>query len=66
MRPTRTCGFLPEAVLDGNPEYVSMYDKSWELAYTRMRRPSSTQPWYRTWVDEAFNFQLFTSGIWLR
>ena len=50
----KNMGFLPEAVVDGNPEYVSIYDKAWELAYTRMRRPSSSQPWYRTWMDEAF------------
>ena len=62
----KNMGFLPEAVLDGNPEYVSIYDKAWELAYTRMRKPASTQPWYRTWMDEAFNDSLFTSGIWLR
>ena len=62
----KNMGFLPEAVVDGNPEYVSIYDKAWELAYTRMRRPSSSQPWYRTWMDEAFLKHLFTSGIWLR
>ena len=55
----RASGLLPEAVLDGSPEYVSIYDKAWELAYTRTRKPSSSQPWYRTWMDEAFNDKLF-------
>ena len=51
----KNMGFLPEAVLDGNPEYVSIYDKAWELGYSRARKPPSTQPWYRTWMDEAFS-----------
>ena len=55
----RANGLLPEAVLDGSPEYVSIYDKAWELAYTRTRKPSTSQPWYRTWIDEAFNDKLF-------
>ena len=55
----RASGLLPEVVVDGSPGYVSIYDKAWELAYTRMRKPSSSQPWYRTWMDEAFNDKLF-------
>ena len=55
----KNMGFLPEAVLDGNPEYVSIYDKSWELAHTRARKPESTHPWYRTWMDEAFASSIY-------
>ena len=55
----RANGSLPEVVVDGSPGYVSIYNKAWELAYSRVRKPSSSQPWYRTWIDEAFNDKLF-------
>ena len=55
----RANGLLPEVVVDGSPGYVSIYNKAWELAYTRMRKPSSSSAWYRSWIDEAFNDQLF-------
>ena len=55
----RANGSLPEVVVDGSPGYVDIYNKAWELAYDRIRKPSSSQAWYRSWIDEAFNDQLF-------
>ena len=50
----KNMGFLPEAVVDGNPEYVSIYDKAWELAHTRARKPPS---------DSAYNASLTIDAV---
>ena len=55
----RDAGKLPRVVVDGDPGYVSLYEKAWELAYERTRQPTASEPWYRTWLDEAHSSQVF-------
>ena len=55
----RDAGKLPRVVADGDPSYVSLYEKAWELAYERTRQPSASEPWYRTWLDEAHSSQVY-------
>ena len=38
---------------------MSLYEKAWELAYERTRQPSASEPWYRTWLDEAHSSQVY-------
>ncbi len=55
----RDAGKLPRVVADGDPSYVSLYEKAWELAYERTRQPRASEPWYRTWLDEAHSSQVY-------
>ncbi len=48
-------GLLPVPVLSGSDaRLVNVYDKAWELLYTRMKAPTTTNL-VRTYVDEAFD-----------
>ncbi|MDR1023736.1 MAG: cadherin-like beta sandwich domain-containing protein [Prevotellaceae bacterium] len=46
---------LPKPVLDGNPEWVDMYSKAWELAFAHMKAPQSGSPFVSNYYDEAFD-----------
>ena len=49
-------GLLPVPVLSGNDaRLVNVYDKAWELLYSRMKTPSSASGLVRTYIDEAFS-----------
>ena len=50
---------LPDPILDGNPEWVQMYWKCWELAFTRLRKPDPGSPFVSNYLDEAFNNNIF-------
>ena len=48
-------GLLPVPVLSGSDaRLVNVYDKAWELLYTRMRAPPASTNLVRTYIDEAF------------
>jgi len=50
---------LPQPILEGNPGWVEMYWKCWELAFDHLRRPQPGSPFVSNYVDEAFNDNIF-------
>ncbi len=50
---------IPEPVLDDNPDYLEMYWKCWELAFTHMRKPDASNGFVSNYLDEAFNPNIF-------
>lgn len=54
-----TKALLPRPVFDEEPAWVEVYDKVWEIAFTRFRRPREGSPFVSNYIDEAFNPSLF-------
>jgi hypothetical protein len=50
---------LPKPILDGRPELVDMYWKSWELAFQHLKPPPPGSPLVSNYLDAAFNGNLF-------
>ncbi len=50
---------LPEPVLEGNPEWVEMYHKCWEIAFDGLKQPPEGSPLVSNWLDEAFSENIF-------
>jgi hypothetical protein len=50
---------LPQPILEDNPEWIKMYWKCWELAFSHLRTPDPTSPYVSNYVDEAFNNNIF-------
>ena len=50
---------LPSPILEGNPEWVRMYWKCWELAFSHLRKPDPDSPFVSNYVDEAYNNNIF-------
>ncbi|MFE5791336.1 trehalase family glycosidase [Streptomyces sp. NPDC056503] len=54
--PTYSADRLPKPVIDGNPEWKTLYDEAWSILHdSHLRRPVSTSPFVRTYMDEAFD-----------
>jgi hypothetical protein len=50
---------LPSPILEGNPEWVEMYWKCWDLAFTHLRKPDPNSPFVSNYIDEAFNNKIY-------
>lgn len=50
---------LPQPILDGNPEWLEMYWKCWEIAFRGFKSPSPGSPLVSNWLDEAFSENIF-------
>jgi glycogen debranching enzyme len=50
---------LPSPILDGNPEWIEMYWKCWEIAFRGIKRPPEGSPLVSNWLDEAFSDNIF-------
>lgn len=51
---------LPEPVIDGEPGYLEMYWKSWELAFKHIRKAEPEKNGFvSNYLDEAFNPNIF-------
>lgn len=50
---------LPAPVLDGNPEWVDMYWRCWEIAFRGLKQPPPGSPLVANWLDEAFSANIF-------
>lgn len=50
---------LPAPVLEDNPEYVDLYWKAWELAFTHFKKPPQGSPFVSDFIDEAFSPSIF-------
>jgi hypothetical protein len=50
---------LPEPVLEGHPEWLPMYWKCWELAFSHLKEPVPSSPLVSSWLDEWFSSNIF-------
>jgi hypothetical protein len=50
---------LPKPILDGNPEWITMYDKAWQLAFSHIKKPASGSPLVSNFYDEAFDGSIY-------
>ena len=50
---------LPQPVWDENPEWVELYWKAWEIAFSNLRQPPVGSPLVANWIDEGLSPQIF-------
>lgn len=50
---------LPQPVLPARQDYLKLYWKAWELAFTHFKRPPAGSPFVSDFIDEAFAPQIF-------
>lgn len=50
---------IPIPILDGNPGWLDMYWKCWELALNKAKRPYPGSPFVSNYIDEAFSNNIF-------
>jgi glycogen debranching enzyme len=50
---------LPKPILEGNPGWIDMYWKCWEIAFHGMKQPPNGSPLVSNWLDEAFSENIF-------
>lgn len=50
---------LPIPILDDHPEWVDMYWKTWEIAFSNFKKPPHNSPFVSNFIDEAFNELIF-------
>ena len=56
---TDTKARLPSPIYDENPAYVSMYWKTWELAFRNFHQPHPRSGFVSQFIDAAFNQNIF-------
>jgi hypothetical protein len=57
--PTYDKARLPELVADDHPEWVTMYDFAWRLAFRNLRQPEPGSGFVSNFIDPAFNANIF-------
>jgi len=50
---------IPVPILEGNPGWLDMYWKCWELAINKAKKPYPGSPFVSNYIDEAFNDNIF-------
>lgn len=50
---------LPEPILDGDPGWIDMYWKCWEIGFRHIKKPRPDAPLVSNFLDEAFNDSIF-------
>lgn len=50
---------IPIPTLDGDPGWLDMYWKCWELALIKAKKPYPNSPFVSNYIDEAFNDNIF-------
>ena len=50
---------LPEPILEEHPNWIDMYWKAWDLAFSRLRKPEPGSPLVSNWIDEGLSPQIF-------
>jgi len=50
---------IPIPILVGNPGWLEMYWKCWELAMNKAKKPYPGSPFVSNYIDEAFNDNIF-------
>ncbi len=46
---------LPEPILDSNPDWINLYWRAWEIAFSNIRQPKADSPLVSNWLDAAFS-----------
>ena len=52
-------GMLPSPVWDENPEWVELYWRAWEIAFSNLKQPPKGSPLIANWIDEGLSPQIF-------
>lgn len=50
---------LPSPVWDENPEWVRLYWKAWEIAFSNLKQPQTGSMLVANWIDEGLSPQIF-------
>ena len=50
---------LPSPIWDENPEWVELYWKAWEIAFSNLQSPPEGSPLVANWIDEGLSPQVF-------
>ena len=51
---------LPAPVIDGNPGWCDLYDKCWEIAFSKnVHQPPSGSPLKNNWIDAGYSDHIF-------
>ncbi len=50
---------LPSPILDEHPEWVRLYWKAWEIAFSNLQTPPEGSPLVSNWIDEGLTPQIF-------
>lgn len=50
---------LPSPVWDENPQWVNLYWKAWEIAFSNLKQPPKGSPLVANWIDEGLSPQIF-------
>lgn len=50
---------LPKPVLTEHPEWIELYWKAWEIAFSNLQRPAQGSPLVTNWIDEGLTPQIF-------
>lgn len=50
---------LPEPVCEEHPEWIDLYWRTWEIAFSRLRSPEAGAPFVSNWIDEALSPQIY-------
>ncbi|MFH1198311.1 MAG: trehalase family glycosidase [bacterium] len=50
---------LPEPVIEDNPEYLELYWKCWEIAFSHFKQPPEDSPFVSNYIDEGFSPSVF-------
>ena len=50
---------LPSPIWEENPEWVELYWKAWEIAFSNLQTPPEGSPLVANWIDEGLSPQIF-------
>ncbi|MBQ8365913.1 MAG: hypothetical protein IJX41_08555 [Bacteroidaceae bacterium] len=50
---------LPSPLWDENPQWVNLYWKAWEIAFSNLKQPPKGSPLVANWIDEGLSPQIF-------
>ena len=50
---------LPAPLWDENPEWVELYWRAWEIAFSNLKQPPAGSPLVANWIDEGLSPQIF-------
>lgn len=54
---------LPAPILDANPEWIDLYWKSWEIAFSHIIKPQAGSNHISNYYDDSFNSDIFQWDI---
>lgn len=57
--PDRANNLLPRPIVDERPNWLTLYDKSWEIASAGVKRGTANNGFVREYLDEGFNDNIF-------